>query len=274
MSLASLDVRSLRAALHNDGHVVFRDAASEQRGKGVLEAIGNELGIRMDDPATWDQVSTEIDQVPLWGHQTQWDIRQDPAIHRIWGAIWGSHQLWADRNSCRFTPPWRPGRAPALALHWDVDPRDPNVQWYPGILALTDAGPGEGCFCCSPGLMHNRDRWPTTWPVEKWGVEYRPGPLEPDEVIEVPLRVGDLLIFDHHLPHGTIRNQSEQPRVVFYLQLFPAGTAEEAAANLADHLAGVAPSWWRWKPGHDRVEPGPPALLTPLGRRLAGIDPW
>jgi hypothetical protein len=266
-----LDVVALRATLHNDGYVVFRSAVALERCRAVVEAIGTELGIRLDDAASWDAVSTVLDQVPLWGHQSQWDIRQDPSIHRIFSAVWGTEALWADRNSCRFTPPWRQGRAPELSLHWDIDPRDRAAQWFPGILALTDAGPGEGGFCCAPELMHHRDRWPASWPP---GGPYLPDPGTSGEVIEVPLQVGDLLVFDHHLPHGTVRNRGTRPRAVFYLQLFPAGTAEEAAGNVADHLAGIAPPWWRSKPGHDRIEPGPPASLTALGRRLAGLDPW
>lgn len=270
----SIDRRALRAGLHDDGYVVFRGAVTPDRCDAVLGAIADELDLRVGDPASWDNVSSELDEVPLRGHQSQWDIRQDPAIHRIWSAVWGNERLWADRNACRFTPPWRPGRAEELALHWDLDPRDASTQWYPGILALTDAGPSEGGFCCAPGLLHDRDRWPTAWPAGRAGVEYRPDPVDPEEVIEVPLRQGDLLIFDSHLPHGTVRNRGPAPRVVFYLQLFPAGTREEAAANVADHLAGIAPPWWRHKPGHDRVEPGPPATLSALGRRLIGIDSW
>ena len=90
----------------------------------------------------------------------------------------------------------------------------------------------------------------------------------------MPLGVGDLLVFDNHLPHGTVRNLSDQPRAVFYVQMFPTGTPEEAAASMADHNAGVASPWWRWKPGHDRAEPGPPAKLNLQGRRLLGIDGW
>jgi len=54
-------------------------------------------------------------------------------------------------------------------------------------------------------------------------------------------------IFDHHLRHGTVRNDLDHPRAVFYLQMFPVGTPEEAAENIAVHEAGIAPSWWRWK---------------------------
>jgi Phytanoyl-CoA dioxygenase (PhyH) len=269
-----IDARALRAALFNDGYTVFRHAVTTQQCQAVLDAIAQDLGIRVDDPDSWDRVSGELDQVPLWGHQSQWDIRQDPSVHRIWSAVWGTERLWAARDSCRFTPPWRPGRAEPLSLHWDVDPRDPEIYWYQGIVALTDTAAGEGGFCCAPTLMRNQDRWPTTWPVTPWGTEYRAGPVADDELVEVPLQVGDMLIVDSHLPHGTVRNLSSRPRVAFYLQLFPAGTAEEAEANIADHEAGIAPPWWRWKPGHDRVEPGPPARLTALGRRLIGLEPW
>jgi ectoine hydroxylase-related dioxygenase (phytanoyl-CoA dioxygenase family) len=189
--------------------------------------------------------------------------------------VWGTEKLWVDRNSCRFTPPFRPGRADPLRLHWDVDPWDTTRQWFPGILALTDADVGAGGFCCAPRLMANRDRWPTAWPVERWGTEYRAdGVVRPGDVVEVPLRVGDLVIMDSHLPHGTVRNDGDTPRAAFYLQLFPTGTPEEAATRIEEHETGFAPEWWRWKPGHDRAEPGPAATLTTHGRRLLGYETW
>ncbi len=269
-----IDVKAVRSGLANDGYLVFRDAVPTAHCRAVLDAIGHDLGIWADDPDSWDRVSAEIDQVPLWGHQSQWDIRQLPGLYDIWRAIWGSGRLWVDRNSCRFTPPWRPGRADALPLHWDVDPRDRDLHWYQGILALTDCPLGSGGFRCAPSVMHNRDRWPAEWTTTKYGTEYRPDPVAADEIVEVPLGVGDLLVFDSHLPHGTVGNLAEQPRAVFYLQMFPAGTSEEAASNIDDHLTGVAPPWWRWKPGHDRAEPGPPATLNRHGERLLGMRPW
>jgi Phytanoyl-CoA dioxygenase (PhyH) len=270
-----LDARAIRTALFNDGYVVIRELVPKDMCEAVLEAFGTQLGIWRCDPASGDKVATEIDQVPLWGHQSQWEIRQLPDIHRLWSMVWGTERLWADRNSCRFTPPFRPGRAGPLPLHWDVDPWDTALQWFPGILALTDAEEGEGGFCCAPSIMSNRDRWPTTWPVEQWGTEYRPdGVACLGDVVEVPLRVGDLLVMDSHLPHGTVRNDGDTPRAVFYLQLFPAGTPAEAATRIEEHERGIAPEWWRWKPGHDRAEPGAPATLTTHGRRLLGYETW
>jgi len=272
--ITSIDAKAVRSALTNDGFIVFPQAVPVADCHAVLDAIGHDLGIWIDDPDTWDRVSHDIDQVPIWGHQSQWNIRQRRHLHTIWTTVWGTHRLWVDRNSNRFTPPWRPGRADALPLHWDLDPRDRNHLWYQGLVALTDAPEGAGGFRCAPSVMHNRDRWPTTWATSKYGTEYWPEPVADHEVVEVPLHAGDLLVFANHLPHGTVRNLSDQPRAVFYLQMFPAGTPEEAAINIADHLAGVAPSWWRWKPGHDRVEPWPHATLDDHGERLLGLTPW
>jgi hypothetical protein len=127
--ITPIDAKTVRSALTNDGLTVFRQAVPIANCQAVLDAIGNDLGIWTDDPDTWDQISNDIDHVPIWGHQSQWNIRQLPDLHTIWTTVWGTHRLWVDRNSCRFTPPWRPGRANALPLHWDLDPHDPNHLW-------------------------------------------------------------------------------------------------------------------------------------------------
>jgi hypothetical protein len=35
-----------------------------------------------------------------------------------------------------------------------------------------------------------------------------------------------------------------------------------------------APVYWRGLPGQLEIEPGPPAKLTKLGKKLIGILPW
>lgn len=122
--------------------------------------------------------------------------------------------------------------------------------------------------------MFNRDRWPQTWTVTDHGTEYWPERVHDEEVVEVSLDVGDLIVFSSRLPHGTVKNLTGHPRVVFYVQLFPEGRPEEAVIRSEEHEAGVAPIWWRWKPGHDRAEPWPPAELDEHGRRLLGTERW
>ena len=269
-----MDAKAIRLALANDGFFVVKAAVPVPMCEAVLDAISEDLRISVDDPASWDRVSAKVDQLPVWGHQSQWDIRQLSSLHTLFSEIWGTPRLWADRNSCRFTPPWRPGRADPLPIHWDVDPRDRQQLWYQGALALTDAPLGGGGFRCVPALMYNRDRWPQTWTVTDYGTEYWPDPVPEEEIVEVPVETGDLIIWSSRLPHGTVKNSTDRPRVVFYVQLFPEGTPEEAAVRVREHQARVAPVWWRWKPGHDRAEPWPPAQLSEHGKRLVGIDRW
>lgn len=268
------DAKSVRLALETDGYFVARGAVAPALCEAVLTAIAEDLGIRVDQPGTWSKVSSVVDQVPMWGHQSQWAIRQLPGIHEMWTRVWGTPRLWVTMDSCRFTPPWQEGRAEPLPLHWDADPRDREQLWYQGVLALTPTPGAAGGFRCAPSVMFNRDRWPQTWTTTEYGTEYRPDEPPSDEVVEVAVDVGDLIVFSSRLPHGTVRNLTDRPRATFYLSMFPEGTAEEAAVRVSEHQAGVAAEWWRWKPGHDRAEPWPPAQLTDHGRRLLGMDPW
>ena len=139
-----IDAKAVRLALVNDGYIVVRGAVPPSYCEAVLEAIGQELDIWVDHPASWERVSRELDQVPLWGHQSLWNIRQLPGLHAIWSAVWGSQRLWVDRNSCRFTPPLR-GPWPGEAL-----PHAP-----PGQLPAARGRGGRS----SPRLYSNTDSW-------------------------------------------------------------------------------------------------------------------
>ncbi len=151
-----IEVRAVRAGLINDGYIVFRAAVPVVLCEAVLEAIGTELGIWIGDPHSWDRVPSEIEEVPLRGHESQWDIRQLPDLYAIWSTVWGTERLWVDRNACRFTPPWSDGRAEPLPLHWDVDPHDRDVLWYQGSGPGAQKGPAgpfarrlHSLDCCS-----------------------------------------------------------------------------------------------------------------------------
>ena len=78
----------------------------------LIEALEHELGVPVHDPSAWDAFGGEwCDLLPIWGHQSQWDIRQYPPLHRAWATLWNTDALWVSLDSCRFTPPSRPGYA-------------------------------------------------------------------------------------------------------------------------------------------------------------------
>jgi hypothetical protein len=85
---------------------------------------------------------------------------------------------------------------------------------------------------------------------------------------------GDLIVWDFRLPHSNSRNLSTRPRLAFYIMMAPARDDPTRAEGVKSWRTGRCVSWWRDRPGYDRIEPWPPAALTPLGRRLLGVDDW
>jgi ectoine hydroxylase-related dioxygenase (phytanoyl-CoA dioxygenase family) len=215
----------------------------------------------------------ETYQVPLWGHQAVWDIRQHPALHAALSTAWETERLWVSIDTCSFTPPARAGLPDPLALHWDMDPRTTTVHMIQGVLALADTPADGGGFRCAPSWRNAPERWPDAWTQQPWGEEYLIDPA-PEEIVQVPAEQGDLILWESSLPHGTVGNLSSKPRLALYVSMFPAGTGEEASQRVADFDAGRFPAHGRWKPGHDIADPGPTPTLTPLGQRLLGREPW
>ena len=155
-----IEVRAVRAGLINDGYIVFRAAVPVVLCEAVLEAIGTELGIWIGDPHSWDRVPSEIEEVPLRGHESQWDIRQLPDLYAIWSTVWGTERLWVDRNACRSASPWSDGRA---SRYRSTGTSIPTTAMGAGIRALGLArqrGPQaplhDGCIPLT--VVHNISR--------------------------------------------------------------------------------------------------------------------
>jgi hypothetical protein len=93
------------------------------------------------------------------------------------------------------------------------------------------------------------------------------------------MKAGDLLIFNSLLTHGIRPNTSEdKARVAQYISMTPAdGSNEEIRQRRIE-------SWRERRAPEGFAFPGDPrewertkyktAELTPLGRKLLGLDPW
>jgi hypothetical protein len=89
----------------------------------------------------------------------------------------------------------------------------------------------------------------------------------------VPMNMGDVVLWSSRLPHSNSKNVSNAPRYAFYVQMLP------YTATLADELShcwetGLCHEAWNDLPGHHHAEPWAPVPLSPLGRKLVGIDSW
>jgi phytanoyl-CoA dioxygenase PhyH len=240
----------------------------------LVDVLDSELGIPVHDASRWDAHGGEMqDLVPIWGHQAQWDIRQHPNLHHIWATLWGTERLGVSLDSCRFTPPWKPGHAEPYGIHWDHDPWDTEKRMIQGVLALTDTAVDQGGFRCVPSLYRDRDAWPRKPTIDAEGEENWLADVTGRGVVHVPAQTGDLIVWDSRLAHGNSKNVSPRPRIAFYVMM---GRADERSQQAAveSWQTGRCVPWWRGRPGYDRIEPWPPASLTWLGRRLLGIEDW
>ena len=91
----------------------------------------------------------------------------------------------------------------------------------------------------------------------------------PVEQLNIFVRAGDT-----RLPHSAASNIGDRPRVAQYITMNPASplSDEDIADNRrwwSERLAGFG------EPVHREHYTLPrPATLSPLGKRLAGIEPW
>lgn len=270
---------------HEQGYVVVPEAAPADLVQAVTDAIWEFQGMDPGDPETWYRPQARENGMPelngagmveMYHHPAMWAVRQLPRIHDAFADLWGTEKLWVSIDRVNLNVPNRPGFEFRGFIHWDIDtsvrplPRD--VQ---GVLSLTDTGGGRGGFQCVPGMPRRLGEWIATQPADR--DPYRPD-LAGLEVVEVDTRAGDLLIWDSRLPHGVRPNTSARPRLAQYVSMSPAREDDEALRQ------GRIRSWLhRTSPAGD-VFPGDPrewerrygttAALTPLGRRLLGLDLW
>jgi len=66
-----VDVPAVLDSLHRYGYALIPQAAPIGMCDEMLTAIAEKCGVWLDRPGTWSQLSTELDQVPLWSHQAQ-----------------------------------------------------------------------------------------------------------------------------------------------------------------------------------------------------------
>ena len=271
-----------------NGYVIVHDAVPPEHVQAVVDVLWEFQELDRNDPATWyrdrDKRYREPElamsgMVEIYHHQSLWNTRQHPRVYGAFADIWQRDDLWVTFDRANINVPRRPDWPFGGFIHWDIDtsvvPMPRDVQ---GVLSLVDATPEQGGFQCVPGFHRRIDAWIATQPADR-------DPFRPDttgmQVERIPMRAGDLLIWDSRLPHGTAPNLSDRPRVAQYISMFPADEGNAA------HLERRLTAWRTRTTPHDpqgfpfpgdprRIEElhGRTADLTPLGRKLLGLDRW
>ena len=269
---------------HN-GYVVIRNAVPVEQCERLASFLWTFEEKNPGDPSTWYappraemqmKELTNTGMVEVYNHQYLWDNRQYPKVHAAFTDIWGTEKLWVTIDRANLNLPIREGYDYKAFIHWDYDPetKPENVQ---GVLALADQDDENmGGFQCIPELYRDYDTWKLTQPADR---NY----FQPDttgfEPVKVKMKAGDLLIFNSLLAHGIRANRSgNKVRLAQYISMMPAQEENEELRQ------------WRIRSWRDRIAPegyafpGDPrkweqtrystAELSPLGRKLLGLDNW
>jgi hypothetical protein len=267
-----------RAFWDENGYVVIHDAVPSGNIKATEEAVWEFLEMKPDDRESWypDPPRQGIG-VRMHQHQVLWNNRQCPRVHQAFSEIWGTEKLWVSFDQCSMSPPLRSHLNDGGHLHWDTPLEPPIPFCCQGVLYLTDTEGDRGAFTCVPGFHLKLEAWLESLPPD---TDPRKQDLMGLGAIPVAAKAGDLIIWHHLLPHGAGKNTADQPRVVQYLSMFPAYEEDEDFINYRidawkNRLAGGGHSGTRVEliKGKE-YEKGQTAELSPLGRKLLGLDPW
>lgn len=283
MTLRTLTQQDLDR-FHRDGYLVVPNAVPPENLEAVVAAIWQFLEMNPDDPSTWYPPHRRSTIVHMHQHPALWQNRQHPRVHQAFADILGTEKLWVSMDRAAMKPPIDP-RFPHYDdrgfIHWDLDTSKPLPErlGVQGVLALTDTTAEMGGFQCIPGFHRILAEWIREQPEDR-------NPRAPDlnrlpegyHVTPVPMQAGDLVIWDRLLSHGNGCNQGSRPRLAQYITMSPATENEEQRQErVACWRDRRAPSYWEREiraPYRDREQSQPPAELTPLGRRLLGLDVW
>jgi hypothetical protein len=193
----------------------------------LLDALPSISPVDYHDRSTWYRLPRERPwTIPSHHHQQQWDIRQHPRLHQAFSELWQSEKLWVTMDRIGFVAPLRPGDKSAR-LHWDRDPRD-NVRNYQAIVYVTDA-PSDGApFSAVPSVFRDLDDWLCQQPLDS---TFRAADFSTEDVVSVPGKAGDLVIWDARLPHGPGPNTAARPRVLQAVSHVPCASSRRRLAR-------------------------------------------
>lgn len=203
-----------------DGFVILREAISKEDCLETVDYICDRIGVNLLDKETWYN-SHPLKQgimIQLFNSTILDKNRLSRRIRIAFEQLWGKNNLMVSMDRVSFNPPEsNKYQFPGPNLHWDVSLKQPIPFGIQGLLYLTDTDEDQGAFTVIPGFHKI---------INTWLEEIKTNPREInllDSFGEKPIsgKAGDLIIWNHCLPHGSRPNHSKSPRIVQYINYQP-----------------------------------------------------
>jgi hypothetical protein len=265
-----------REHLLEHGWLLVHDVVPKELCERSAAALCEFIRVDPDDSSTWQNYVTHGHGIiPLHHHQALWDVRQFPQLHALFSAIHQDEKLWVtfDRGSFKVPSSYHESGFRMDAVHWDSDPRTVERLSVQGLVYLTDTPEKQGAFAMVPELYETLDEWLA---VPRTDAEARRPDVSAYPLVPLGGPQGSVVIWHRRMPHTSLANNSDRPRLVQYVTMNPAGNEETRASNAKECLEKRPPAWAIRQnvPGQQNPEPGPPVRLTELGAKLAGVEHW
>ncbi|MCC5023307.1 MAG: phytanoyl-CoA dioxygenase family protein [Candidatus Synoicihabitans palmerolidicus] len=178
------------------------------------------------DESTWYGPTRTGITIDIFQHPVLTALRRSSRIHKAFAQLSGTADLWTSADRMSFNLPETVLHPYAgQGMHWDVNLARPIPFGTQGILYLTDTPPEQGAFALVPEFNRKIDAWLDSLPEDESPGQQDLPALGPEPVGG---KAGDLSIWNHLLPHGPTPNRGEQPRMVFYLNMYPASYRAQA----------------------------------------------
>jgi ectoine hydroxylase-related dioxygenase (phytanoyl-CoA dioxygenase family) len=210
-----------------NGYVIVRGAIPRAQAQATEAAIWEKLEMRPDDPASWyEKPIGQGIMMDFYHHSTLRANRQSPRIQKAFAQLWQTADLWLTTDRTSFNPPETATyQHQGTPLHWDMSLMPPLHFGTQGLLYLCDTPADQGAFCCVPGFHRQLEAWLASLPT---GTNPRQLDLLP-LAVPIAAEAGDFIIWHHFLPHGSSPNRGSYPRIVQYLNMYPAEFKENTA---------------------------------------------
>ncbi|MFT5780299.1 MAG: hypothetical protein ACI837_003260 [Crocinitomicaceae bacterium] len=204
------------------GYVVIRGAVPREDCEKTAELIYKTLDATPEDETSWYK-SHPLKQgimVQMFHNELLDKNRLAFKIRKAFEELWKRNDLLVSMDRVSFNPPETEFyRFPGPNLHWDVSLKKTIPFGLQGLLYLSDTEKTQGAFTVIPGFHNVIDSWLDNLEI---GTNPRETKLlDGYEREAIAGGVGDFIIWNQCLPHGSCPNSSTKPRIVQYINYQP-----------------------------------------------------
>ncbi|GIJ78811.1 phytanoyl-CoA dioxygenase family protein [Micromonospora phaseoli] len=260
----------------SDGFLIVRGALSQDEARHYADLIRDLLPGDFRIPEHWQAFDGRLKPFQAPGVQT-FDgpdfipLFQNERLYAVMTQLLGSERLLVRDGSLAITMRNDARRAGELSQRLHLDPAVPedvdDFLFTPeeieigGCFYFTDVEPGGGGIHVVPGghrFVEQKARGVSAGRqlYDKW--RDIPGL----ETVEVTGSSGDFVLMHHLMPHAASHNRNSTTRVAQFLRY----SRDDAPWSVGERPGD--------RPGANGFGPAQLAAMTPLGRRLLGVDPW